>query len=115
MKFHLHMKLQYPSSHLQVCYCDEKGNLTHVIIIEQCLLTTCHRKKNLLMILNKSFSLIVQHFQSINYSNIKCHLNFLETILKWFCYDVSPMHARCSSDDAKLIDNDVKKSLSNEI
>ena len=67
------------------------------------------------MILNESFSLVVQHFQSMNYSNIECHLNFLETMLKLFSYGVSSIHARCSSGDAKPIDNDIKKSLSNEI
>ena len=60
------------------------------------------------MILNISFSLVVEHFQSTNHSNIKFHLNFLETMLKWFSDGVSPIHARCSSDDAKPIDDDDK-------
>ena len=93
----------------------KKKTLTSVIIVEQCLLTTCYRKKILLMTLNKSFLLIVQNSLPMNYSNIKWHLNFSENMLKRFSYSVSPMHARCSSDCAKPIDDDDKKSLSNEI
>ena len=60
------------------------------------------------MILNESFSLVVQHFQFINYFNIECRLNFLENMLKLFSYGVSPVQERCSSDDTTPIDDDNK-------